>query len=51
MDYNGKKLPPEWALCRYQALSKCQFGDTVDEATWRAFLRHSLPWEDKLVAL
>ena len=36
----------EWALCRYWALSKCQFGDTVDEATWRAFLHHLLPWED-----
>ena len=23
MDHNGKELPPEWALCRYQALSKC----------------------------
>ena len=23
MDHNGKELPPEWALCRYWALSKC----------------------------
>ena len=23
MDYNGKELPLEWALCRYWALSKC----------------------------
>ena len=33
MDYNGKELPLEWALCRYQALFKYKFGDTVDEAT------------------
>ena len=39
------------ALCRYWALSKCQFGDTVDEAARRAFLRRLLPWEDKLVAV
>ena len=32
MDYNGKELPLEWALHRYWALSKCQFGDTVDES-------------------
>ena len=51
MDYNGKELPLEWALCRYWALSKYQFGDTVDEATWRAFLHHFLPWEDKLEAV
>ena len=51
MDYNGKELPLEWDLCRYQALSKCQFGDTVDEATRRAFLCHLLPWEDKLAAV
>ena len=51
MDYNGKELPPEWALCRYRALSKCQFGDTVDEAAWRTFLCHLLPWEDKLAAV
>ena len=51
MDYNGKELPLEWALCGYQALSKCQFGDTVGEATWHAFLRRLLPWEDKLVAV
>ena len=51
MDDNGKELPPEWALCRYRALSKCQFGDTVDEAARCAFLRHLLPWEDKLAAV
>ena len=34
-----------------RALSKCQFGDTVDEAARRAFLRHLLPWEDKLAAV
>ena len=33
MDYNGKEPPLKWALPRYQALSKCQFGDTVGEAT------------------
>ena len=51
MDDNSKGLPPEWALCRYRALSKCQFGDTVDEAALRAFLCRLLPWEDKLVAI
>ena len=50
-DHNSKELPPEWAPHRFRALSKCQFGDTVDEATWHAFLRHLLPWEDKLVAV
>ena len=51
MDDNGKELPLDRALCRYWALSKFQFGDTVDEATWRAFLRRLLPWEDKLAAV
>ena len=51
IDDNGKNLPPERALCRYRALSKCQFGDTVDEAARSAFLRHLLPWEDKLAAV
>ena len=51
IDYNGKKLPLERALCRYWALSKCQFGDTVDKAAWHSFLRHMLPWEDKLAAI
>ena len=51
MDYNGKELPPEWALHRYQALSKCQFGDTVYEAAQCTFLRHLLPWEDKLATV
>ena len=44
MDYNSKELPLECALCRYWALSKCQFGDTVDEATLHAFLCRLLPW-------
>ena len=48
---NGKELPLEWALYRFRALSKCQFGDTVDEAAWYAFLHCLLPWEDKLVAI
>ena len=51
MDYNGKELPLEQALCKYRALSKCQFGDTVDEAARRAFLHCLLPWEDKLAAV
>ena len=51
IDYNGKELPQEWALYRYQALSKCQFGDTVGEATQRAFLCHLIPWEEKLAAI
>ena len=36
-DYNGKDLPLKWALYRFWALFKCQFGDTVDGATWYAF--------------
>ena len=40
VDDNGKELPPEWALYKYWALSKCQFGDTGNEATRRAFLCH-----------
>ena len=51
MDNTSKELPLEWALHRYRALSKCQFGDIVDEAAWRAFLCHLLPWEDKLAAV
>ena len=42
-DHNSKELSLEWALHRFWALSKCQFGDTVDEATQCAFLRHLLP--------
>ena len=37
-DSNGKGLPLEWELCGFWALSKCRFGDTVDEAAWQAFL-------------
>ena len=51
MDHNGKELPPERALCRYRALSKFQFGDTVGEATRCAFLCRLLPWEDKLATI
>ena len=51
MDDNGKELPLEQALCRYQALSKCQFGDTVGEAARRTFLCRLLPWEDQLAAI
>ena len=51
MDDNGKELPPKWALCRYRALSNCQFSNTVGEAAWRTFLHCFLPWEDKLVAV
>ena len=51
VDYNDKELPLEWALCMYQALSKCQLGDTVGEATQCAFLHRLLPWEDKLAAI
>ena len=48
---NGKELPPNCALHRLQALSKCQFRDTVGEAMGRAFLHHLLPCEDKLAAI
>ena len=41
----------EWALYRFWALSKCQFGDTVDEAARCTFLRHLLPYEDRLAAI
>ena len=51
MDHNGKELPPEWAFHRYWALSKCQFGDTVGNATRCLFLHYWLPWEDKLAAV
>ena len=51
MDDDGTELPPDRALCKYQALSKCQFGDAVDEAIRRAFLHRLLPYEDKLVAV
>ena len=50
-DPYGKELPPEQAFCRLQALSKCQFRDTVDEATRHTFLCCFLPCEDKLVAI
>ena len=46
MDDKGKELPPERALCRYRALSKCQFGDTIGEAARRAFLCRLLPYKD-----
>ena len=51
MDDKGKELPPEQALHRYQALSKCQFGDTVGKAARHTFLHHLLPWEDQLAAV
>ena len=51
MDDNGNELPPERALCRYRALSKCQFGDTVGEAARHAFLCRLLTWEDQLAAI
>ena len=37
-DPNSKGLSLEWVFVRFWALSKCQFGNTVDEATWYAFL-------------
>ena len=52
LDYpNSKVLPPKWALCRFWALSKCQFGDTLGEAIQNGFLHCLLPYEDKLVAV
>ena len=50
-NHNGKELPPEWALYRFWAPFKCQFGDTIDEATRHAFLCYLLPWEVKPVAI
>ena len=50
-DPKGKGLPPEWALSRFWALSKCQFGDTVGETAWRTFLCRLLPCVDKLMAI
>ena len=46
MDDKGKELPPEWALRRYRALSKCQFGETVGEAAKHTFLCRLLPYKD-----
>ena len=48
---NGKELPPDWALFRFWVLSKCQFGDTIGEATQCGFLCCLLLYEDKLVAI
>ena len=50
-DPNGKELPLEFALSRFWALSKCQFGDTVGQTTLHTFLHHLLPYEDKLAAI
>ena len=50
-DHIGMELSLEWGLCRFWAISKCQFGDTVDETTQCAILRRLLPWEDKLMAI
>ena len=36
---------------RFWVISKCQFGDIVDDATWGAFLGNLLPCEDKLAAI
>ena len=41
-DHNGRDLHLERALHRFRVLSKCQFGDTVDETAWHAFLCHLL---------
>ena len=49
-DHNKKELPLEWTLHRFWEFSKCQFGDIVDEAQ-HTFLCHSLPYEDKHVAI
>ena len=51
MDDKGKELPPERALRRYWALTKCQFGDTVGEAARRTFLCRLLPYKDQLAAI
>ena len=48
-DHNGKVLTLEWALYSFWVLSKCQFGYTVDEAAWHAFLHFLLPWEDNFM--
>ena len=45
-DDRGKELPPERALRRYRALTKCQFGDTVGEAAKHTFLCRLLQYED-----
>ena len=50
-DPNGKELPPVQALCRFQALSKCQFRDTIVRTTQCTFLHCQLPFEDKFVAV
>ena len=48
---HGKELSPEWALLRFWAIFKCQFGDTVSEAVLCTFLHLLLLCEDKLVAV
>ena len=40
---NNKDLLPEYAVCRFWALSKCQFGDTIGEDAWLAFLHCFVP--------
>ena len=48
---NGKELPLEWVLYRFQAFSKCYFRDTVGKTIRWAFLYHLWPCEDKLAAI
>ena len=41
--FNGKDLPLEQVVCRFWALSKCHFWDTVVEAIWCTFLCYLVP--------
>ena len=47
VDTNSKKLLLEQVLCRFQALSKYQFGEAVGEATQHTFLCYLVPFKDK----
>ena len=43
-------LSEEQVVRRYDALSKCAFGEAVGEESWRAFLCRLLPCEARLAA-
>ena len=47
----SKELTPEGSIHRYRVLAKYQFGDTIGEAIWCAFLYYLVPCEDKLMVV
>ena len=48
---DGKEFPPDWALHRFWALSKCHFRDIVGVAMRYVFLCCLHPCENKLAAI